>query len=78
MKNYIDRVLRNHFPYCKLHEYSLQEDRHCSCGIEGARKEWGAVLEVLDALRPFALHHLDIPEAGDLVKKIDELLGRKL
>ena len=33
------KVLRKHIDHCKMHEFSLQENRHCTCGVEGARRE---------------------------------------
>lgn len=35
----LDKVLKNHPQHCKLHEYSLQKHRYCSCGLERARIE---------------------------------------
>lgn len=35
----LEKLLKNHLPHCKVHEFSLQEKRHCTCGIEKAREE---------------------------------------
>ena len=35
----LDKVLKNHFQHCKMHQYSLMKDRRCTCGVEGGRKE---------------------------------------
>ena len=32
------KVLRKHIDHCKMHEFSLQEKRHCTCGVEEARE----------------------------------------
>jgi hypothetical protein len=46
----LDRVLKNHFQYCKMHQYSLLKERYCSCGIEGARQEVEDIKKRLEEL----------------------------
>lgn len=36
MKNPIKKMLRTHKEYCKINEYSLLEDRSCTCGRDAA------------------------------------------
>lgn len=38
------KVLKKHTDRCKMHEFSLQEKRHCSCGVEGGRRELDRIL----------------------------------
>lgn len=59
----LDRVLKNHFPYCKMHEFSLLEDRHCSCGVEGAREELETIGKTLESVR-FELENLFVDLCG--------------
>lgn len=40
------KVLKHHLPHCKMHEFSLQKDRHCTCGVEGARRELQQLLNL--------------------------------
>jgi hypothetical protein len=35
----LQKVLRKHLNHCKMFEFSLQEKRHCTCGVEKAREE---------------------------------------
>lgn len=35
----LEKVLKNHLSHCKVHEFSLREQRHCTCGVEKAREE---------------------------------------
>lgn len=35
--NPLEKMLKSHLPHCKMGEYSLMEDRHCTCGLEDAR-----------------------------------------
>jgi hypothetical protein len=44
------KVLKNHRSYCKIHEFSLHKDRHCTCGVEKAREELSALLRALEPL----------------------------
>lgn len=47
----LEKVLKKHFQHCKMHEYSLMQDRHCTCGVEGARAELDAVKEKAKELK---------------------------
>lgn len=44
----ISKVLKNHLAHCKMHEFSLQEDRHCTCGVKEARLELSGLIIVWD------------------------------
>ena len=49
---YLDKVLRSHLSHCKMHEFSLQKDRHCSCGVEKAREELSVImLKILELVK---------------------------
>lgn len=79
---YLDKVLKNHLPYCKMHEFSLQTNRHCSCGVEKARNElfilkrsFGLIekidewLESHDSLSSNSFAHMDIDALLEMAKK---------
>lgn len=33
----IEKMLKDHKPFCKMNEYSLLEERSCTCGRDAAR-----------------------------------------
>lgn len=35
----LDKVLKNHASHCKMHTFSLQQERRCTCGVELGRTQ---------------------------------------
>lgn len=35
----LDKVLKKHLDHCKMWEFHLREDRHCTCGVELGREQ---------------------------------------
>lgn len=44
----LDKVLKNHARHCAMHQFSLQDDRYCSCGRDEALDELTLLKEAAD------------------------------
>lgn len=49
-KSELDKYLAHHKPLCKVWEFSLRQDRHCTCGLEKARRELYELREKITGL----------------------------
>ena len=56
----LDRMIENHRPGCAIRRFSDGADRHCSCGLEGARAEV-ARLRAIEAKYIESLQPLELP-----------------
>lgn len=76
MKNPIKKMLRVHKEYCKVNEYSLMDERHCTCGRDAA-------LQLYEDIEGFLLKLDEWLEENDSVSynsrshvDLDDLIAR--
>ena len=78
----LKKFLRGHLAHCKMWEFSLQEERHCTCGRDRADMELKSIIRLLgfmeelgedahaEACCPVCLHdpHTTDCELGGILK----------
>lgn len=76
MKNPIKKMLRVHKEYCKMHEYNLMEDRHCTCGRDDAQRLYEDMETFLLRLGEWMDEHDKVSSNSDAHVELDNLIER--
>jgi hypothetical protein len=74
--NPVDKMLKNHLPLCKMHEWSLMEKRFCSCGRDEALRTWDGVKVFLKRLDDYLENHDSVASNSLAHADLDELMER--
>lgn len=70
------KLLKNHTSHCRVHEFSSQEKRHCTCGVEKARKELEELMAWVDVVEGACI--VSWIEMTDPEETIAELINRNV
>lgn len=75
-KNPIKKMLRVHKEYCKMNEYSLMDERNCTCGRDAAQILYSDIEDFLLMLDAWLEENDSVASNSVAHNNLDHLIAR--